>query len=1081
MTFRRRITGLGAAVLLVGIMVGLPATLLKLGGNLLPNQLPSLSDLSEALTSPDDGTLAVAAITLLGWAAWLILAGAIVVEATSRLRGITTPALPGLRLPQLAARNLVTAALLLFTAAPLLVQHAGEAAAEPVVSPGDTQRPADTQHHPTDAGTSLASGNRGEVEPSTVPYRVRSGDSLWTIARDHLGSATRYPEIAKLNAKVLGGRPGFITPGTILQLPTSAPIERDRRGQTVIVKRGDTLSGIAEDQLGDADRYPEIFKGSKAIAQPGNRHLTDPDVIDVGWTLKIPGPTTRKDTGKQPNPRTDNRGAKKDQPRSPEDRLTQEPTAKTSATATPTTGATPTRRPTEPATHWPTSSSSAEAADDPSRPDTHAARWLLTGLTGGGVVLSASLLLLLRTRRRSQFRNRRPGRTIAVAEPQLTPVEKTISAVGDFSVPSITFLDAALRRLAASQTAAECAMPRVTAVQLSSTAIRLYLSRPFDLPAPWQNSDDRCCWMLPLNIELDRLGPDVADQPAPYPLLVTVGPDDHNQVWLFNWEELGVVNITGDPTYKADFARYLAAELACNPWSDAVTLDCAGVAGEIAALNPDRVRIHPAGTDPAAVLIAEALATLGRGDEAERGVATARACQAGAESWPARLLLIDATDPPPASLDQLIGIVHEHHGRTGTAVAIIGQLTKPGGVVVELTNNGRLRVPSMGLDLVAVGLTGDEALGCAALLAQSTSDTPDVPIPHRKDADGWHAYADEAGALRTEHTRPRGTPPGPAAEPTTSILPRDDDDYLRAAAATADDLAALAPQVPGGLRNAVETADPTLDADINRWFAKDCELPRLTLLGPVGARTHGTAIAKRRPYYTELLAYLATRPHGATPEEVADAFSITGPRVRNDIKVLRDWLGVNPCTGRKHLPDARDSAAARARGIGVYQVEDLLVDADLFRRLRVRGESRGADGIEDLRRALQLVTGQPFDKLRPGGWTWLYEGDRLDHHLVCGVVDVAHLVTTHALAEGDLTTARTATQIATSAAPYEEIPRLDLAAIAAASGHRQEAARIVRDEVCNRSDDGHPPLELSERTEQILAGHDWLPPMKSAS
>jgi hypothetical protein len=159
----------------------------------------------------------------------------------------------------------------------------------------------------------------------------------------------------------------------------------------------------------------------------------------------------------------------------------------------------------------------------------------------------------------------------------------------------------------------------------------------------------------------------------------------------------------------------------------------------------------------------------------------------------------------------------------------------------------------------------------------------------------------------------------------------------------------------------------------------------------------------------------------------------------------------------------------------------LWVDADLFRRLRVRGESRGADGIDDLQQALQLVTGQPFDKLRPGGWTWLYEGDRLDHHLICGIVDVAHLVTTHALAEGDLNTARAATQIATSAAPYEEIPRLDLAAIAAAGGHRQEAARIVRDEVCNRSDDGHPPLELSERTEQILACHNWLPPIRSAS
>ena len=67
--------------------------------------------------------------------------------------------------------------------------------------------------------------------------------------------------------------------------------------------------------------------------------------------------------------------------------------------------------------------------------------------------------------------------------------------------------------------------------------------------------------------------------------------------------------------------------------------------------------------------------------------------------------------------------------------------------------------------------------------------------------------------------------------------------------------------------------------------------------------------------------------HGATPEEVADAFAITAPRVRNDIKVLRGWHGMNPRTGRKHLPDARDITAAQARGIGVYQVEELLVDA----------------------------------------------------------------------------------------------------------------------------------------------------------
>ena len=73
----------------------------------------------------------------------------------------------------------------------------------------------------------------------------------------------------------------------------------------------------------------------------------------------------------------------------------------------------------------------------------------------------------------------------------------------------------------------------------------------------------------------------------------------------------------------------------------------------------------------------------------------------------------------------------------------------------------------------------------------------------------------------------------------------------------------------------VADADPTLDADLAAWRAGDCDLPRLTLLGPAWARTHGAALTKRRPFYTELLAYLATRPHGATPDEVADAIGIS--------------------------------------------------------------------------------------------------------------------------------------------------------------------------------------------------------------
>jgi hypothetical protein len=188
----------------------------------------------------------------------------------------------------------------------------------------------------------------------------------------------------------------------------------------------------------------------------------------------------------------------------------------------------------------------------------------------------------------------------------------------------------------------------------------------------------------------------------------------------------------------------------------------------------------------------------------------------------------------------------------------------------------------------------------------------------------------------------------------------------------------------------------------------------------------------------------------------------------------RNWLGLNPRTGGKHLPDALKSTSRQARGIDVYELEDVLVDSDEFRRLRLRAQARGADGIADLAMALSLVSGPPFDQLRSAGYEWLTEGARIDHHLVCAIADVAHVVTTHNLAAGNLKGAPAAAEIAQLAALYEEIPRLDLVAVREAEGHLEEAEAYLREQSVTVPTTAAHRRTCPKRTRAILRRREWL-------
>ena len=57
-----------------------------------------------------------------------------------------------------------------------------------------------------------------------------------------------------------------------------------------VVRPGDTLRQIAWEFLGDPEDWPVIFEANRDRPQPFGRALTDPDLIHIGWTLRLRHP-----------------------------------------------------------------------------------------------------------------------------------------------------------------------------------------------------------------------------------------------------------------------------------------------------------------------------------------------------------------------------------------------------------------------------------------------------------------------------------------------------------------------------------------------------------------------------------------------------------------------------------------------------------------------------------------------------------------------------------------------------------------------------------------------------------------------
>lgn len=251
----RAIRAAGAAATLTAVLVGVPWFLLQVGD---PGHLIDVDWRTQLLVAVDS-SLVLAVLSLVGWAAWGVVALTVAFELVAALsRQRIRPRLPGAGWLRPAVAALVASLV-----------------AAPVVAAADPGPPAEhSAASGAQAGHDAAGPRQRDRSAPGRTYLVRAGDELWTVAERELGSGDRWREVAALNPELTEAL--TLEPGSVLILPAD-----EGPGDSVVVVDGDSLWLIAERVLGDPVRWPEIHRLNRDLVQ-------DPDVIEVGWRLAVP-------------------------------------------------------------------------------------------------------------------------------------------------------------------------------------------------------------------------------------------------------------------------------------------------------------------------------------------------------------------------------------------------------------------------------------------------------------------------------------------------------------------------------------------------------------------------------------------------------------------------------------------------------------------------------------------------------------------------------------------------------------------------------------------------------------------------
>ncbi|MFF9642155.1 LysM peptidoglycan-binding domain-containing protein [Kitasatospora aureofaciens] len=767
------ITALAALVTLLALLFGVPALLLYGTQAVASMGEVASGGVGEALTGPDDGRLFLWLLVVVGWLAWACFALSVLLEVPAQLRGRIARRIPAFGWSQRIAAGLVGSVLALVPVAGSAFAAVPEAARAPSaqaqLAPG-VQRAALPAARPAAAPTPAA-----DQHPTYTVRDSRPADSLWSIAERQLGSGERWEEIAKLNNGRVMDDSGIrfdaerpIQPGWELLMPadakpdeakapaptpapaqaqaqTPAPAQTPQSGteptaggqKTVTVQSGDSLSAIAQRELGDAEAWPKLFEANKGVQAPGGERLTDPDVLEPGMVLTVPGAAA-------PAVQTPAPAAGSEQAPAAPTPATQAPTTQAPTTQAPTpapsqaapapgvpsqgapsqgapqTAPAPTRAP----AHAPVPAPAAHA--DPAPSDDYR---IALGASTVGVLLAAIMVGTVAYKRGTQQRARRPRHRIAMPDAEAAAFENELIVRQDQE--GLELLDRALRTLARNTVRGGKRLPAIVAARITPDhTIELHLSGPATPIAPFRAAHAANVWWCS-DESGDLLSPAQARKTAaPYPALVTLGTSPDGSVVLADLEAVRLLHLSGHPDDARDVLRTLAIELAHSPLADRLHLHLVDLAEEVPISGPAAERIHRHPTLEAALAAlgprtAKARATLIAAEAASPREARSRGL--ADESWVPEIVLC-AQQPGgdvPAELGRLLD------ARPRTCVAVVTRAPERGAGPVArwtLPTTGQAAIPGLHLT-VELQRLDDRQYDQVAELLRAADDTTQHPAP----------------------------------------------------------------------------------------------------------------------------------------------------------------------------------------------------------------------------------------------------------------------------------------------------------------------------------------------------------------